>query len=53
MQQQNSNALMYKKEQRLDRSKREEVIPRYKFVSPLYHQKDHENARFEQKNSIF
>jgi hypothetical protein len=38
---------MYKEKQKLNKSKREEVIPRYKSASPLYYQEDHENAKFE------
>jgi hypothetical protein len=34
---------------KLNMSKREEIIPRYRFVSPLYYRKDHENEEFEQK----
>jgi hypothetical protein len=30
-------------------SEREEVVPRYIYVSPHYDQEDHENAKFEQK----
>jgi hypothetical protein len=34
---------------RLNKSKREEVVPNYKFASPSYIQKGHENEEFEQK----
>jgi hypothetical protein len=33
--------------------KREEVVPRYKFVSPPYYRKDHENEKFEQRAHNF
>ncbi len=48
MQEQNYNALMYEEEQRLNMSKRQEIVPRHKFVSPPYYWKDHENEKFEQ-----
>jgi hypothetical protein len=35
--QRNSDALMNEKEQKFNKSKKEEVIPRYKFVSPPYY----------------
>ncbi len=53
MQQHNSDALIQKEEQRLNRSKREEVIPRYIFTSSPYYQKDHENEEFEWKTQNF
>ncbi len=31
-------------------SKREEVVPRYKFASPPYYRDGKENKEFEQKN---
>jgi hypothetical protein len=37
------------KEQKLNRSEKEEIIPRYKFASPPYYREDHENAKFEQR----
>ncbi len=39
--------LIHENEQRFNKSKREEVVPRYKFASPLYYQKDHEIEKFE------
>jgi hypothetical protein len=40
---------MYEEEQIFNKSKREEVIPRYEITSPFYYRKDHENVEFEQK----
>jgi hypothetical protein len=39
---------MYEEEHRFNRWEREEVVPRYKFVSPPYYWKDHENEKFQQ-----
>jgi hypothetical protein len=44
---------MYEEEQRLNKSKREEVVPRYRFASLPYYQEDHENVKFEQKAQNF
>ncbi len=39
---------MYEKEQKLNRSEKQEVVLMYKFGSPLYYRKGHhENAKFE------
>jgi hypothetical protein len=40
---------MYEKEQKLNKLKKEEVIPRHRFASLIYYRKDHENANFEQR----
>jgi hypothetical protein len=32
---------------------REEVVPRYRFASPLYYQNDQENEEFEQRVQNF
>ncbi len=29
------------------------MVPRYRFVSPPYYQKDHENVKFEQRAQNF
>jgi len=47
MQQYDSNTLIYEEEQRFNMLEREEVVPRYKFTSFPYYQKDHENEEFE------
>jgi hypothetical protein len=33
------------KTKKLNNSRREEVVPRYRFVSPPYYQEDHEKER--------
>jgi hypothetical protein len=43
---------MYEEEQRLNKSEREEIVPRYRSTSLPYYQKDHENVEFEQKFKI-
>jgi hypothetical protein len=52
MQQHNFYVLIQEEEQRLNRSKREEVIPRYIFASPPYYQEDHENEDLNKKIKI-
>ncbi len=47
MQQHNFNSLIQEEEQRFNISKREEVVPRYKFASPPYYREDHEDEEFE------
>jgi hypothetical protein len=37
MQLQNFEALIYEEEQKLNKSKMEEVVPRYRLVSPPYY----------------
>ncbi len=49
MHQHNSNTLIQKQEQKLNMSKREEVVPRYKFASPPYYRNGQENEEFEQR----
>jgi hypothetical protein len=44
---------MYEKERKFNKSKREEVTPKYKYVSPIYYREDHENEEFEQRAQIF
>ncbi len=46
MQQHDFDALIYEEEHKLNRSEREEIVPRYRSTSPHY-RKDHEE--FEQK----
>jgi hypothetical protein len=53
MQQQNSDVLMYEEEQIFNKLEREETVPRYRFASPFYYRKDHENVEFEQKAHNF
>ncbi len=43
MQQHDYNGLIRGKKQRFNMPEREEVIPRYKFVSPIYYEEEHEN----------
>jgi hypothetical protein len=51
MQQHDFNALIYEKKHKLNRSKREEIVLRYRSTSRLYYRKDHEE--FEQKTHNF
>jgi hypothetical protein len=44
---------MYEEKQKFNRLKREEVVPRYKSISPPYYQENHENEEFEQKAQNF
>jgi hypothetical protein len=53
MQQHNSNTLIQEEKKRFNSLEREEVIPRYKFVSLPYYRKDHENEEFEQRTQNF
>ncbi len=53
MQRHNYDVLIWKEEQILNISKREEVVPRFKFASPLYYWEDHENEEFEQVKQKF
>jgi hypothetical protein len=46
MRQHDYNGLICGKEQILNVLEREEVIPRYKFVSPLYYEEEHEDEEF-------
>ncbi len=47
MQQHTSDALIQKEKQRFNSSEREEVVLRYKFVSPPYYRNSRENEKFE------
>jgi hypothetical protein len=49
MEQYEFDALIHGKEQSLNRSKNEEVMPRYKFVSLAYYQEQHEDEELEKK----
>jgi hypothetical protein len=40
---------MYKKEHKFNSLERKKVIPKYRSVSLLCYQKDHENEEFEQR----
>jgi hypothetical protein len=53
MQQHDFDVPIHGEEQRLNRSQREEVVPRYKWVSPLYYKKEHENEELEKKAQNF
>jgi len=53
MQQQNFEVLIYEEKYRLNKSKREEVIPRYILVSPPYYWEDYEDEKFQQKTHNF
>jgi hypothetical protein len=48
MQQHNSDALIHEKKQKLNKSKRKEIIPRYISASPPYYRKEHVDEEFEQ-----
>jgi hypothetical protein len=48
MQQHDFDVLIHVKEQRFNMLEREEVVTKYRSVSPPYYRKDHENAKFEQ-----
>jgi hypothetical protein len=47
MQQHDFDALIHEKEQILNMSKREEIVPRYKSTSPPYYQEEHEDEELE------
>jgi hypothetical protein len=49
MQQHDSNFLNCGKEQRLNRSKREEMVPRYKSASPPSYEIKHEDEEQKEK----
>ncbi len=53
MQQHDSNALIHVKEQRLNMSKMEEVIPRYRSTSLPYYNKEHEDEKLEVRSQNF
>jgi hypothetical protein len=53
MQQHDSHTLIQEEQRRFNRSKREEVVPRYKNVSPPYYKKGEENENFEQRAQNF
>jgi hypothetical protein len=53
MQQHDFDVLIHVQEQIFNMSEREEVVPRYRSISPTYYWKDHENAKFEQKIQNF
>jgi hypothetical protein len=48
MQQHDFYALIHEEEQILNRSQKEEVIPRYKSTSPPYYREENEDEKFEQ-----
>jgi hypothetical protein len=41
--------LIYEEEHKFNRLKKEEIVPRYRSISPPYYRKDHENEECEQK----
>ncbi len=47
MQQHDFDALIHGKEQTLNKLEREEVLPRYKFASPPYYKKEHEDEKLK------
>ncbi len=49
MQQHDSNVLIHGKEHRFNRSKREEVVPRYKSASLPYYEEEHEDEELEER----
>ncbi len=53
MQQHTFDVLIQEEEQRLSMSKREEVVPRYIYVSPLYYRDSQENEEFKQRAQNF
>jgi O-acetylhomoserine/O-acetylserine sulfhydrylase-like pyridoxal-dependent enzyme len=52
MQQHNFNTLIQKEEQRYNKSKKEEIIPRYRSTSHPYHSNDKENEEFGQRKEL-
>jgi hypothetical protein len=53
MQQHNFNILIQKEEQRFDKSKKEEIIPRYRFTLRPYHSNGKKNEEFGQRARDF
>jgi hypothetical protein len=53
MQRHNIVAFIYEEEQIFNKLEKEEIVPRYIFVSPFYYQEDHENEKFEQITQNF
>jgi hypothetical protein len=49
MQQHNFDTLIQEEEQKFNKSKREEVVPRYESISPFYYLDDQKNEKFEQR----
>ncbi len=45
--------MIHEEEQKLHKSKRKEVIPRYILASPPYYQKEHVDEEFEQRAQNF
>jgi len=45
MQQHDFNVIIHGKEQKLDMSKREEIVPRYKSISPPYYEEEEVKER--------
>jgi len=48
MHQHNSDTLIQEEEQKLNMSKREEIVLRYRSASPIYYRDGQENKEFEQ-----
>jgi hypothetical protein len=53
MQQQNFNVFMYDEEQKLNKSKREEVMLRYRSTSPPYYKKERQDEELEERTQNF
>ncbi len=53
MQQHHFDALIHGKEQKLNRSKKEEVVPRYKSISLAYYQEQHKDEELEERAHNF
>jgi hypothetical protein len=47
------DALIHGKEQKLNKSEKEEVISRYKFVLPIYYREEHEDEELEERVQKF
>jgi predicted glycosyltransferase len=48
MQQHDFEALILKEEQKFNKSKREEIVPRFRSTSPFYYRKEHEDEELEE-----
>jgi hypothetical protein len=44
--------LIHEEKQRLNKLKKEEVMPRYRYASPPYYQEKHEDQELEEKLKI-
>ncbi len=44
--------MIHGEKQRLDMSKREDVVPRYIFTPPLYYEEEHEDEELEESSKF-